>query len=221
MKNVFKSAIVALTFAATLTACQNNQPEAASVSSAAPTVAETPVTDTNKMSVATTPAPTPAPQSATTTAENGKMAPTTVKATATTPVAGKPVPVTPINAAAPTQPVTPSPTPASNGKSTSIKWENMTYDWGSVKEGDKVTQVFKFKNTGTEPLVILDAKASCGCTVPEKPQAPIAPGKTGELKVVFDSSHKAGPQTKTVTVTANTEPANMVLTIKGEVKAKE
>ena len=81
---------------------------------------------------------------------------------------------------------------------------------------------FKFKNTGSEPLVISDAKGSCGCTVPDWPREPIAPGASGEIKVEFDSKGKGSEdgskQTKKVTVTANTNPTQSYLTITGVVK---
>ncbi len=107
------------------------------------------------------------------------------------------------------------------GKTTSVKFEEMSYDWGKLKEGDKMTHIFKFKNTGNEDLIISDARGSCGCTVPEWPKEPIKAGKGGEIKVIFDSAHKAGPQSKTVTITANTDPSSIVLMIKGIVDAKE
>ena len=115
-------------------------------------------------------------------------------------------------------------TPSANtgtGKTTTVKFEEMSYDWGKIKEGDKMTHLFKFKNTGDNDLIISDAHGSCGCTVPEWPKEPIKSGKGGEIKVVFDSAHKSGPQSKTVTINANTEPASIVLMIKGIVDAKE
>jgi Protein of unknown function (DUF1573) len=119
-----------------------------------------------------------------------------------------------------------SPAPAnpvsqSNGKSTTIKFDEMSYDWGKLKEGEKMTHIFKFKNTGNNDLIISDARGSCGCTVPEWPKEPIKAGKGGEIKVIFDSAHKNGPQSKTVTLTANTDPTNVVLMIKGNVDPKE
>lgn len=114
--------------------------------------------------------------------------------------------------------VTPSGT---TGKTTTVKFDEMSYDWGKLKEGEKMTHLFKFKNTGTNDLIISDARGSCGCTVPEWPKEPIKPGKGGEIKVVFDSAHKSGPQSKTVTINANTEPASIVLMIKGTVEGKE
>jgi hypothetical protein len=108
------------------------------------------------------------------------------------------------------------------GPTTTIEFTETTYDFGTVKEGEKVTHSYKFKNTGKEPLIISNAKGSCGCTVPEWPREPIAPGKTGEIKVVFDSSGKGTTdgqsQSKRVTLTANTDPVDTYLNIKGIVK---
>lgn len=116
-------------------------------------------------------------------------------------------------------------TPVPTGPLTSIKFEQETYDWGKVMDGDKVTHVFKFKNTGNEPLIISNAKGSCGCTVPEWPKDAIAPGKSGEIKVIFDSKGKGAvggkDDSKKVTITANTDPADTYLTIKGKVDKKE
>jgi len=105
------------------------------------------------------------------------------------------------------------------GPLTSINFENPNFDWGKVNDGDKVTHIFKFTNTGKEPLIISDAKGSCGCTVPEWPKEPIAPGAKGEIKVVFDSKGKGSKEgkmdTKKVTITANTDPAQTYLNIQG------
>ena len=76
-------------------------------------------------------------------------------------------------------------------------------------------------NTGDEPLIITIAKGSCGCTVPSWPKEPIAPGTTGEFVVRFDSKGKAGFQAKRVTITANTDPVNTYLTVKGQVIASK
>lgn len=101
-----------------------------------------------------------------------------------------------------------------------IQYTNMEYDFGTVKDGAVVEHTFTFKNTGDVPLIIQNATATCGCTVPKKPEKPIAPGETGEIQVRFDSSNKPGVQNKTVTVTANTDPAITRLTIKGTVEPK-
>lgn len=107
------------------------------------------------------------------------------------------------------------------GPTTTIEFESSTYDFGTIQEGEKVQYAYKFKNTGSEPLVISNAKGSCGCTVPNWPREPIAPGGTGEIMVEFDSKGKGKEggqkQTKRVTVTANTDPANTFLTITGTV----
>lgn len=109
--------------------------------------------------------------------------------------------------------------PVPVGPLTSIDFEEDTYDFGEVMEGEKVVHVYKFKNTGKEPLVISNAKGSCGCTVPEWPREPIPVGGSGEIRVQFDSKGKGkvggGPQAKKVTITANTDPANTFLNIKG------
>lgn len=128
-----------------------------------------------------------------------------------------PAPNTPAQKPAATPEAAATPT----GPTTSIKFDEMEYKWGTINQGDKMTHIFKFKNTGNAPLIISNAKGSCGCTVPEWPKAPVAPGKEGEMKVVFDSHGKQGPQTKTVTVTANTVPQQVVLKITGEVKTPD
>ena len=118
-------------------------------------------------------------------------------------------------------PVPPTATNIPAGPLTSIEFEEASFDFGEIMEGEKVVHVFKFKNTGDEPLIISNAKGSCGCTVPDWPREPIAVGKTGEIKVQYDSKGKGQPQgrieTKRVTITANTDPANSFLTIKGKV----
>ncbi len=111
------------------------------------------------------------------------------------------------------------------GPLTTLEFENLTHDYGEIMEGEKVTHMYKFTNTGNEPLVISNAKGSCGCTVPSWPREPIPVGGTGEIKVQFDSKGKGKvggqPQSKRVTITANTDPANTYLTIKGKVNKEE
>ncbi len=111
------------------------------------------------------------------------------------------------------------------GPLTSIKFDEETFDWGKIMDGEKVTHVYKFKNTGNEPLIISDAKGSCGCTVPDWPKDAIAPGKSGEIKVVYDSKGKGAVggknDSKRVTIKANTDPMETYLTIKGIVDKKE
>ena len=95
------------------------------------------------------------------------------------------------------------------------------YNFGTINQGEVVSHTFKFKNTGSEPLIITDAKATCGCTVPKKPNEPIAPGETGELVVEFNSAGKSGAQTKQVTVTANTNPPQSFIRIVSDIKVKD
>ena len=124
-----------------------------------------------------------------------------------------------------TSPEAAATTPVPTGPSTTIKFAEDTYDWGTVMDGDKVTHVYKFTNTGNEPLVISNAKGSCGCTVPEWPKDAIAPGKSGEIKVIFNSQGKGAKggkeDSKRVTITANTDPVDSYLTIKGKIDKKD
>lgn len=101
-----------------------------------------------------------------------------------------------------------------------VAFDELTYDFGAIKEGDKVSHVYKLKNTGEVPLIIQDAKPSCGCTAPDWTKTPIPPGGEGFVKAEFDSNGKPGAQNKTITVTANTWPKTTTLTFKAMVEAK-
>ena len=94
------------------------------------------------------------------------------------------------------------------------------FDFGEMEGGTNVEHVFKFTNTGKAPLVIVDAKGSCGCTVPSYSKEPVAPGAEGELLVKFNGSGK-NQVSKTVTVTANTAKGKETIVIKAFVNAKE
>ncbi|GJM32645.1 MAG: hypothetical protein DHS20C18_16460 [Saprospiraceae bacterium] len=96
-----------------------------------------------------------------------------------------------------------------------------TYDFGEVKEGDVVKHTFQFTNTGKVPLLISNARSTCGCTVPEWPKEPIAPGAKGEINVEFNTKNKKNQQSKPVTITANTFPATTKVFLKGYVKPAE
>jgi len=100
-----------------------------------------------------------------------------------------------------------------------IVFKTDTIDYGQIAKGSDGVRVFEFTNTGSEALVISDVKSSCGCTVPEKPKGPIAPGETGQIKVKYDTK-RVGPIRKTVTVYSDTTEAIEALRIKGEVMAK-
>jgi hypothetical protein len=91
---------------------------------------------------------------------------------------------------------------------TSIEWLDSTNaNLGKVKEGAIVEVAYRFKNSGTKTLVVEDVTAGCGCTVPEKPEKPIAPGEEGVIRAKFDSKGRVGTNNKYVTVTANTTPS--------------
>jgi hypothetical protein len=111
-----------------------------------------------------------------------------------------------------------APKPVDSATAPRIKFEKETYDFGSITSGEKVTYNFKFKNIGQSPLIISNAEASCGCTVPEFPDKPVNPGEEGIIKVVFDSSGKSGMQNKVVTITSNAIPATKELHIIGNLK---
>lgn len=99
-----------------------------------------------------------------------------------------------------------------------MSFENGNYDFGKISQGEKVYYSYKFKNVGKSPLIILNATATCGCTVPEVPKEPIKPGAEGEIKVVFDSHGKSGMQDKVITVTSNAHPNIASLHLTGEIK---
>lgn len=107
---------------------------------------------------------------------------------------------------------------APKGPLTSIKFDEDKVDFGNILQDSEHTKIFSFTNTGSEPLIIENAKGSCGCTVPQYPKEPIAPGETGEITVVYKPGKQLNKQNKTVTITANTEPAKTILTLTADVK---
>ena len=107
------------------------------------------------------------------------------------------------------------------GPTTSMVFDTYEHDFGTLDEGDAVTHVFSFTNTGSEPLLLEKCKGSCGCTVPQCPKTPIAPGAQGEIEVKVNSKGKKNNQTKTVTINANTDPAQTILKIKAFVNPAE
>lgn len=105
-----------------------------------------------------------------------------------------------------------------NGKP-EITFDTLFYDFGSIIEGEKVAVTFRFRNTGTSELLILDAFSTCGCTVPGYSKEPVFPGGEGKIEVVFDSSDRSGQQNKTVTLKTNTPTRETTLWIKANVKS--
>ncbi|MBR9921132.1 MAG: DUF1573 domain-containing protein [Bacteroidetes bacterium] len=101
-----------------------------------------------------------------------------------------------------------------------ISFEETAYDFGQVDEGEVVTKSFSFVNTGKIPLIISDARSTCGCTVPTWPQGAIPPGEGGTIEVKFNTQGKQNQQKKPVTITANTYPSETVVHINGFVRPK-
>ena len=114
--------------------------------------------------------------------------------------------------------VTNEPAKVENPNAPEITFESDVHDYGTMKQGADGGCEFKFKNTGKEPLVISNAKGSCGCTVPTWPKEPIMKGQTGVIKVHYDTK-RPGAFTKTVTIDSNAKTASKTLTIKGTVEA--
>lgn len=105
----------------------------------------------------------------------------------------------------------------SNPNAAQIKFESEVVDYGEIDKGANGVREFKFTNTGKEPLIISNARGSCGCTVPSWPKEPIPPGESGVIKVKYDTQ-RVGPINKSVTVTTNAATPTKVLRIKGQVK---
>lgn len=97
-----------------------------------------------------------------------------------------------------------------------IKVNTETHNFGKIKQNVPVTYFFEITNTSNAPIVIESATASCGCTVPEKPAQPIAPGKTDKVKVVYNAA-TLGPISKDVYIKLAGIDQQKVLHITGEV----
>ena len=96
-----------------------------------------------------------------------------------------------------------------------IKFEETSYTYDTIKQGDVVEYSFKFKNVGERPLSIKDVKGSCGCTIGSYPFLDIAPKEENAIKARFDSKGKVGPQFTTITVYSNANAKGDVLSLKG------
>lgn len=97
-----------------------------------------------------------------------------------------------------------------------IEFKSTTVDYGTIEKGADGVRTFEFTNTGDAPLIISKVTSSCGCTVPKKPDGPIAPGETGEIQVKYDTN-RVNPIRKTITVISNAETPTVALKIKGDV----
>jgi len=98
-----------------------------------------------------------------------------------------------------------------------FKFEEESHDFGKVIQGESVSYLFRFRNSGKSDLVISDVSTSCGCTVTSFPKTPIRPGQSDAIKVSFNSTGKKGFQNKTIVIVANTQPNTTLLKIKAEV----
>lgn len=105
-----------------------------------------------------------------------------------------------------------------SGKKAEITFEKTEFDFGKILQGEVVSYTFHFTNTGTAPLIITSVEKSCGCTASEFPRDPIDPGKSGEIKITYDSKGHHGFQSKMLIVNANTVPSSTTLRLKAEVQ---
>jgi len=101
-----------------------------------------------------------------------------------------------------------------------MDFETDVIDYGTIPQNADGVRTFKFTNTGNEPLIISNAKGSCGCTVPTWPKKPINPGESGEIKVKY-ATNRLGPINKSITITSNAAEKTKVLRIKGNVIEQE
>lgn len=108
---------------------------------------------------------------------------------------------------------------ANSGKFPVMAFTESQFDFGTIDQNTHVEHVFKFKNTGDAPLMIVNATSSCGCTVPQYTKEPVAPGDSGELLVKFNGAGQ-NQVSKTVTITTNTKAGTETLTIKAFVTPK-
>jgi Protein of unknown function (DUF1573) len=120
-----------------------------------------------------------------------------------------------------TQPTEATEAAATPADVTTVQWLDSSQNFGKVTDGEKVMITFHFKNTGTKPLIISSVQASCGCTVPSRPEEPIAPGAEGKITAEFNSEGRVGKASKNITVAANTKEGVAVLTFEGEVLPKK
>ena len=110
--------------------------------------------------------------------------------------------------------------PDAKGKEPTMAFTKMTWDFGTITEGEVVEHEYSFKNTGSKPLLISDVKAECGCTVPVWPREPIMPGQESTIKIQFNSSNKSESINKKFTIFANTTPVKTELHFTAFVKKK-
>jgi hypothetical protein len=108
--------------------------------------------------------------------------------------------------------------PSNGGKVPGLVFTDSAFDFGTVTAGAIVKHSYTFTNTGEGQLIITNAQASCGCTVPTYPHEPIPPGGKGEIKVEFNTRGRSGRQNKTVTILANSAPATREVVLTGNIQ---
>jgi hypothetical protein len=102
-----------------------------------------------------------------------------------------------------------------------IAFEHEVYNFGTVEQGAEIRHSFEFTNKGNAPLLISNVKATCGCTIPEWPEAPIVPGESGEISVLFKTVNRINYQEKPIIIYANTLPNKTILKLKGNIIKSE
>ena len=123
--------------------------------------------------------------------------------------------ITPISDASDDQPALIA--AGADGELPVMTFESTEYDFGTVKEGEVVDYICRFTNTGSFPLIVSQATATCGCTVPQWPKDPVGIGESGEIRVKFNTTNRTNQQTKYVNINANTKPEVTRLKISGNV----
>ncbi|MGB5943809.1 MAG: DUF1573 domain-containing protein [Leeuwenhoekiella sp.] len=106
-------------------------------------------------------------------------------------------------------------------KKAAIEFESDMIDYGEVPRRSDGVRQFKFTNTGDAMLVISSVSSTCGCTIPKKPEGPIAPGEMGVIEVKYDTNRAEGPFRKTITVRTNASEEPIALKIKGTLVAEK
>jgi hypothetical protein len=112
-----------------------------------------------------------------------------------------------------------APAAATDPNAPVMAFDTKDHDFGTLEQDGNGVYLFMFTNTGKEPLVIKEARGSCGCTVPRWPHNPVGPGQQDTIKVTYDT-HRIGVFQKTVTITSNAKESPVVLSIKGKVNSK-
>lgn len=108
-----------------------------------------------------------------------------------------------------------------NPNAAKLAFKEENYNFTEIPEGPQVTHEFKFTNTGKEPLILTNVRASCGCTTPSWPKEPILPGKDGAILVTYNTQGRPGPFNKSITITSNADTPEKIIYIKGEVVKAE